>query len=264
MQLKDKRIALCITRRVEKAIESIVKLGGKPYVEDVVKIVALPDEVIKENIKNALFEAPEIFYFTTGEGTDILLKKSKEIGLYEPLLSLMEKGKVFARGYKVRARLINYGFKNFQSVESTRAFMNMLKDIEISNTKILVQMYGEEMHELEEFLNNKGAKMLKLWLYKYEIDTERLDAFIRKILKGFYHAVLFISAYQLEYIFKRAKEKNLGKELSNSLNNKVFTIAVGRKTAEKLFENGVLRVYYPEKERLTYALRELEKAFKNG
>lgn len=51
MQLKDKRIALCITRRVEKAIESIVKLGGKPYVEDVVKIVALPDEVIKENIK---------------------------------------------------------------------------------------------------------------------------------------------------------------------------------------------------------------------
>ncbi|MCS7284842.1 MAG: uroporphyrinogen-III synthase [Hydrogenobacter thermophilus] len=260
MKLKGKRIALCITRRVEEAIESIVKLGGKPYVEDVVRIVALPDEIIKENIKNAVFEAPEIFYFTTGEGTDVLLKKSREIGLYEPLL----KGKVFARGYKVRARLINYGFKNFQSVESTRAFMNMLKDIEILNTKILVQMYGEEMHELEEFLNNKGAKMLKLWLYRYETDTERLDAFIIKLLEGFYHAVLFTSAYQVDYIFKRAKEKNLGKNLSSSLNNKVITVAVGRKTAGKLFENGVLRVYYPEKERLTYALKELEIAFKDG
>ncbi|QWK20391.1 MAG: uroporphyrinogen-III synthase [Hydrogenobacter thermophilus] len=264
MKLKGKRIALCITRRVEEAMESIVKLGGRPYVEDVVRMVALPDEEIMENIKNAVFEAPEIFYFTTGEGTDILLKKSREIGLYEPLLSLMEKGKVFARGYKVRGRLINYGFKNFQSVESTRAFINILKNTEITNTKIFVQMYGEEIPELEKFLNSNGAEMLKVWLYRYEMDTERLDAFIKKLLEGFYHAVLFTSAYQVDYIFKRAKEKNLGKNLSSSLNNEVITVAVGKKTAGKLFENGVLRVYYPEKERLTYALKELEIAFKDG
>lgn len=264
MRLKDKRIALCATRRIEDAIEGIVKLGGKPYVEDVIKLTILPEEEIGENIKRALEEEPELFYFTTGEGTDLVLRVSEKIGLYKALMDLMRKGKVFARGYKVRGKLISYGFKEFQSVESTKAFIGLLKGMDIQEVKVFVQMYGEELQEFETFLSTKGAKMLKVWVYRYEPDLERLDAFIDRLLEGFYQAVLFTSAYQIDYLFKRAKEKNLGKALSGSLNGKVITVAVGRKTAERLFENGVIRVYYPEKERLAYALRELEMAFEDG
>ena len=83
-------------------------------------------------------------------------------------------------------------------------------------------------------------------------------------MEGHYHAVLFTSAYQVEYIFERAKERKVAKELSKALNRNVIACAVGKTTAEKLFHKGVSRVFYPEKERLSFALDELERAFENG
>ncbi len=264
MVLKNKRIAVCATRRAESVIEKVAKLGGKAYLEDVVKMVYLPEDFILNNIKRAIEEEPEIFYFTTGDGAEVILKKSKEGSIYELLMNLMSKGRVFARGYKVRGKLISYGFKNFQSVESTRGFIKALKSVEITGRKVFVQMYGQEIPELESFLEKANARMLKVWIYRYETDTEKLDTFIDRLLEGFYNAVLFTSAYQVEYIFERAKERKVDKELSRALNRKVITCTVGKTTAEKLFHRKVLRVFYPEKERLSFALNELEKAFENG
>lgn len=48
------------------------------------------------------------------------------------------------------------------------------------------------------------------------------------------------------------------------MTNNVLILAVGRTTAKALFEEGVLRVLFPQKERLILALKELEKAFGNG
>jgi len=264
MVLKNKRIAVCATRRAESVIERVVRLGGKAYLEDAVKMVYLPEDLILNNIKRAIEEEPEIFYFTTGDGVEVIMEKIKEGGIYELFMNLMSKGKVFARGYKVRGKLISYGFKNFQSVESTKGFINVLKSVEIAGRKVFVQMYGQDMPELESFLEKANARMLKVWIYRYETDTEKLDAFIDKLLEGFYHAVLFTSAYQVEYIFERAKERKVAKELRKALNRKVIACAVGKTTAEKLFHRGVLRVFYPEKERLSFALDELERAFENG
>jgi len=41
-------------------------------------------------------------------------------------------------------------------------------------------------------------------------------------------------------------------------------IAMGHTTAERLFEHGLTKVLYPEKERLIYALDILEKVLSDG
>ena len=43
---------------------------------------------------------------------------------------------------------------------------------------------------------------------------ERMDAFIEKLLNGFYDGVLFASAFQVRWLFARAKVRGLNKELS--------------------------------------------------
>ncbi|MCS6999116.1 MAG: uroporphyrinogen-III synthase [Aquificaceae bacterium] len=91
-----------------------------------------------------------------------------------------------------------------------------------------------------------------------------MQSFLEKILQGFYHGVLFTSAYQVSYLFKRAKDMGLHREVVRSMNREVFVFAVGRTTAKKLFENGVLRVHYPERERLSQAIRELQRVFEDG
>lgn len=253
-----------MTRRTDEAVEGVKKIGGIPYVEDWVRMSFLPYENILENIKKALAEGPNLFYFTTGEGLRAIFETSQKDGLLEELTSYFKKGLVFVRGYKARAVMLKYGFKDFKNVESTEVFIKALEKTHLKNSSVFVQMYGEEPPELEGFLKERGAKMLKVWVYKYEVDKERLDAFISKLLERFFSAVLFTSAYQVEYLFKRAKEKGLNRELSKCLNREVITVAVGHKTAKRLFEEGVLRVYYPERERLVLAIKELERAFRDG
>ena len=93
---------------------------------------------------------------------------------------------------------------------------------------------------------------------------ERMDAFIEKLLNGFYVGVLFTSAFQVRWLFARAKERDLNKELSKTMSKELTTVSVGRTTAKALFENGVIRVFIPERERLSLAIKELIKAFEDG
>ena len=48
------------------------------------------------------------------------------------------------------------------------------------------------------------------------------------------------------------------------MNKELTTVSVGRTTAKALFENGVIRVYIPESEGLSLAIKELIKAFEDG
>jgi len=264
VKLENKKIALCATRKVEVMIEHITKLGGKAYIEDIVRMSILSESEIIENIKKALKQLPSIFYYTTGVGTDIILEASRKAGIYEDLANLMKKAIIFSRGYKTKNILIHNGFQNFQNIDSTKSLINILRNEDMSNTKVFVQMYGEELPELEDFLSEKGAKILKVWTYKYKLDIEKSDIFIKNILEGFYDAIVFTSAYQVDYIFNRAKDMGLKDQLSKALNEGLVIVAIGKNIAQRLYEHKVMKVYYPEKERLHYALTELEKAFENG
>lgn len=264
MKLTNKKIALCATRKIEDMINVITKLGAQAYVEDIVRIVVLSENEIIENIKRAIEESPNIFYFTTGEGANLILKILEIFGIREHLLNPMYKSRVFIRGYKTKSVLLHCGFKHFQEVDSTKSLIKTLENEDILNAKVFVQMYGEDLPELENFLNSKGAKMLKVWVYKYKADLEKVDAFIEKILNRFYDGLFFTSAYQVDYIFNRAREIGLKEELTKFLNESLIVVAIGNTTTQRLYENKVIRVYYPEKERLPFAIKEIEKAFENA
>lgn len=264
MKFKYKKIAICASRKAKDMIDRTTKLGVEAYIEDVIRITKLPEYKIVENVGKAISELPDIFYYTTGEGADIIFKASRSAGIYDNLAFLMNNGTIFSRGYKTKSILLHNGFKNFQDIDSTRSFIYMIRDKDLSNTKVFVQMYGEELPELECFLKEKGAKMLKVWVYKYELDVQKIDAFIKKLLDDFYNAVVFTSAYQVDYLFRRAEELGLKEELSKVINGGLIIVAMGKVTVQRLRSYEVMKVYYPEKERFYYALIELRKAFENG
>lgn len=176
----------------------------------------------------------------------------------------MLKGTILARGYKTRKVLLKYGFEGFRTVESSGEFIGFLKEEEVKGKVVFIQMYGEELPALERHMLEAGGKVLKVWVYRYVPDMERMDAFIEKLLNGFYDGVLFTSAFQVRWLFARAKERGLNKELSKRMNKELTTVSVGRTTAKALFENGVIRVFIPERERLSLAIKELIRAFEDG
>jgi uroporphyrinogen-III synthase len=261
--MENKKVAIYATRKADEVANKVFELGFEPFIEDVIKIQKLPEDIIVENIKMALDKKPEVFYFTTGEGVNIIFQKAKESNLYEKLKDFMESGKVFVRGYKARSVLLKEGFKDFINLESTDEFIEKLKNADLTNLNFFVQMYGEKLPDLDAFLLSKGASMIEVWVYKYQIDTNKMDAFIEKLIEGFYGAVLFTSAYQVDYLFKRAEEIFKKAKLVEAL-NQIVVITVGHITAKKLTKYGVYKVFYPERERLTFALKILEKVFNDG
>lgn len=48
MSLKGKRIAICASRKALDITEKIINLGGRPFVEDIVRIEYVPEEEVKD------------------------------------------------------------------------------------------------------------------------------------------------------------------------------------------------------------------------
>ncbi|MFN7064904.1 MAG: uroporphyrinogen-III synthase [Aquificaceae bacterium] len=263
MNLRGKRIAVCATRKAMDIAGEIRRLAGKPFIEDVVKIEHMPEEEVIDAILKAISLKPFFFLLTTGEGTERILEIAQKYKVFDDLKDLMQKGFVIARGYKTRKALIKNSFENFQVVNSTEEFIEILNMKQISGSKIFLQLYGEDLPWLEDFILGKGGGLIKVWVYKYIPDMERIDAFIEKILDGFYHAILFTSAFQVNYIFARAKETGLHRKLSEKMNKELKIVSVGQTTAKALFEKGVIKVAVPERERLSLALKELFRSFEN-
>ncbi|MEN3028621.1 MAG: uroporphyrinogen-III synthase [Aquificaceae bacterium] len=264
MGLRGKRIGVVATRKAQEAVEKIAQLGARPVVEELVKIEPVPEEETLKSLKEALKAKPRAYILTTGEGTRLLFERAKSAGLYEELAESMKRELLIVRGYKTRAELLKEGFGSFHMVESTEGVRDVLKGEELGEMGVMVQLYGEDLPFLESWLTERGARLYKVWTYRYVEKAERMQVFLEKLLQGFYHGVLFTSAYQVSYLFRRAKETGLHREVVRSMNREVFVFAVGRTTARRLFENGVLRVYYPEKERLSQAIRELQRVFEDG
>lgn len=260
--LKGKRVGICATRRAEDIVDYIAQHGGIPVLEDLVRIEYLPEEEVHKSIEKAVLFKPSYFLFTTGEGAKRLFQIAREMGDFEEIKDLILSGSILARGYKTRKILLEEGFKDFQTLDHTKDFIRLLKPLE--GRYVLLQMYGEEVPELEKHILKGGGVLLKVWVYRYVPDEEKIDAFIDRLLKDYYHAVIFTSAFQVKTLFQRAKKKELNRKLAQRMNNGVLILSVGRTTAKALFEEEVLRVLFPQKERLSLALKELEKAFRNG
>ncbi|MFN3598983.1 MAG: uroporphyrinogen-III synthase [Aquificaceae bacterium] len=264
MSLKGKRVAVCATRRALDITERIHQSGGRPFVEDIVRLEYLSQEEIRDRLLEALSLKPDFFLFTTGEGAERIFEVAQEYGAFDALRERILESYLLARGYKTRKALIKYGFRDFQTVENTEDFKEFLKPEGIKEKAVFLQMYGEDLPSLEDYILDNKGKLIKVWVYRYVSDIERVDAFIEKILKGFYHAVLFTSAFQVKHLFTRAKEKGLHREISKRMSEELITVAVGYTTAKALFENGVVRTLVPERERLMFALKELVRAFEDG
>ena len=48
MSLKGKRIAICASRKARDITEKIINLGGRPFVEDIVRIEYVPEEEVRD------------------------------------------------------------------------------------------------------------------------------------------------------------------------------------------------------------------------
>src|SRR5205823_1152129 len=107
--------------------------------------------------------------------------------------------------------------------------------IDVCQKRIAVQEYGEPNDEFLDALRERGAEILQVPIYRWELpeDLAPLRAAITKIVAGEIDVALFTSATQIAHLFQIAETDGVSRQLAQSLKHLVIA-SVGPVCSEAL------------------------------
>ncbi len=259
-KLEGKRVALGASRNTEEMSMLIEKQGGIPVVRSLQGTVFLAEKDVEEDLKRFVQEGTDWVIFTTGIGTKTLLDTAENLGVKEQFLDIIHNANVGLRGYKTRSTLKQLGITPVAEDEdgTNRSLIKSLERFDFTGKKVMVQLHGEEAPALIQFLEGKGATVFKILPYKHIApEMETVEKLCKEILGKEMYAVCFTTAIQVRSLFNFAKERGCHQELLECFHKDTLAVAVGKVTAEALYEEGVKELIVPENERMGAMIIEL-------
>ncbi|MFC5699747.1 uroporphyrinogen-III synthase [Cohnella faecalis] len=252
-KLDGKHIAVTGPRCAEEFTRMVVKMGGQPFIYPAQGTVYSDDRMLEEQIRELTVKPVDWLVLTTGIGTEALVNKAEELGLRSELLAVMSSTRIAARGYKTVNALRKLDIAPTVKADdgTTDGVYRELAEFPLEGARIALQLYGDPSPKISVRLREAGAECVELMPYIHVMpDTGPLDELISRCIAGSLNAVVFTSTVQARCVFHRARETGQDELLLRAFEDGVVAVAVGKVTAEALFEEKVVRVLYPEEERL--------------
>jgi uroporphyrinogen-III synthase len=261
--LTGKRIAVAGGRKFDELAAIIAKQGGEALYRPMMGSVSNDSTDLADVIRKVC-EGADWFVLVTGVGTKALLEKADELGLGERLRELLGGAQIAARGYKTFNVLKTLGLKpviidDDGTVEGVR---RRLESFDFSNKKVAVQLHGERMPVLTDWLLSQGATVTEIPLYFYEEPEEKdVQQLLFEVISAEVDVVAFTSNTQVRFFFEAARRLNAESFLQKAFNEKAIALSVGSMTSAELRKNGVSRIVAPEHERMGAMVMELVKYY---
>lgn len=247
----QKRIAIAGSRRFKEIASIVSKLGGIALERPMMRSASNQTNDISNAIRTLSKQETDWMILLTGVGTKALFKKASELG--EDLPSILEKACIAARGYKTLKVLKELNLNaNVQDDDGTIAGLKRkLESFDFSGKRVTLQLHGERVPELSDWLTSQGASVLEIPLYFYDPpelkDSQRL---LYEALSGELDAIAFTSSTQVKFFFQAAKNLNALAYLKNAFNAHLIALSVGSVTSQALRAQGVSRIIAPSHERM--------------
>lgn len=263
-RLEGKRIALTGPRRAEELGKLIENMGGIPLYRPAQGTVFLEDEKLRQGIRTWVSQPPDWSIFTTGIGLSALFEMAEEMGLLEVLLANLSNSRIAARGYKtvnvLKKRQLTPHVRDDDG--STDGLIRELAAYELKGATVLLQLYGDRAPKLVEWLEQQGAVCTEILPYRHIAPPEEdLNRLLLDIVEGKVDAVSFTSSPQVRFLLEYAEKQGRFDELISALRGPVIAVAVGKVTAQGLYEAGIPRVVAPKEERMGSMIVELARYF---
>jgi uroporphyrinogen-III synthase len=262
--LLGKRIAVAGGRKFDELAAIIAKQGGEALCRPMMGSVSNDSVELSEVIREVCAKRADWFVLVTGVGTKALLEKADELGLGERLRELLGSAQIAARGYKTFNALKTLGLKpvivdDDGTVEGVR---RQLESFHFSNKRVAVQLHGERMPVLTDWLSSQGATVTEIPLYFYEEPLEQdVQKLLYEVISGEVDVVAFTSNTQVKFFFEGARRQRAESFLQRALNEKIIALSIGSMTTAELHKNGITRIIAPEHERMGAMVMELAKYY---
>jgi uroporphyrinogen-III synthase len=277
--LLGKRIAVAGARKFDELALIIAKQGGEALCRPMMGSVSNDSAELAEVIRKVCEQGADWFVLVTGVGTKALLEKADELGLGERLREILASANIAARGYKTFNALKTLGLKPVivdddgtvegvrrQLEEGTKKLEQVQQGAEapwnFAGKHVAVQLHGERMPALTDWLSSQGTVVTEISLYFYEEPLEQdIQKLLYEVLSNDVDVVAFTSNTQVKFFFEGARKQRAESFLQKSFNEKVIALSVGSMTTAELKKHGVTRIIVPEHERMGAMVMELVKYY---
>jgi uroporphyrinogen-III synthase len=219
------------------------------------------DEQLLRDTRALIAAPPDVLVATTGIGFRGWVEAADAAGLAEPLLEVLGRARLVARGPKARGAMQAAGLQADWVAESETAaeVAEVLLDEGVEGLRIAVQHHGAGSDGLDEAFTAAGATVQSVVVYRWgpAPDPDAVAASVRATAAGEVDAVVFTSAPgAAAWLDVARKEDVLDAVLARCDAGELVPAAVGPVTARPLQDVGIDPLV-PDRSRLGSLVRAL-------
>ncbi|MEH0843153.1 uroporphyrinogen-III synthase [Micromonospora sp. CPCC 205711] len=252
-------IGVTADRRRDELAALLQRRGARVVLAPALRIVPLADDTdLREATRACLDRPPDILMANTGIGMRGWLEAAEGWGLAEPLRGVLSRSYVVARGPKARGAIRAAGLHDQWSPdsESCEEVVDHLRRRGVAGQVIAMQLHGDRQPECTEALEEAGATVIEVPVYRWAPPTDPapLHRLIDLVAGRLVDAVTFTSAPAAEALLRAAGDRT--ETVLEALRGDVLASCVGAVTAEPLVRRGV-PVSAPSRARLGALVRTI-------
>ncbi len=233
-------VAAFESRRAEEFARLIERHGGVAHVSPSMREAPLDDNRSAVDFAHRLITGEvDIAVFLTGAGFQQLLAIVQRHVDRQRYLDALSDIITIARGPKAAAAMKEAGLTPTFRVPEPNTWRQVLETIDesvpVSNQVVALQEYGRTNPSLIAGLEARGARVLRVQVYRWELPEDRgpLVQNVRDLAEGRLDVLLFTSAYQVTALLQVARDLGLADRVRRRLAETVVA-AIGPTTSEAL------------------------------
>lgn len=222
--LANLHVAAFEGRRAPDLAKLVEKHGGTAHVTPVLREVAPAKNPEAVDFANRVMTGQvDLIIFTTGGGVRRLVEQVERHVDRERFLSAINDVATIVRGPKPAAALSELGIKPTYCTAQPHTWREILQvtdqHLQVANQVVGLQEYGEPNASLLAGLEARGAGVISLKLYHWELpdDTAEVEANLRKIAEGKIDIVLFTSSRQVVNMLHIAERSGIADQVRQGL-----------------------------------------------
>ena len=266
IDFKGLRVVSFESRQAAEMAELIETAGGKPVIAPSMREIPLEHNSEAFMFAKLLLAGwIDLVILMTGVGTRVLVKTATTKYPSGELIEALRSVKIVALGPKPAAALREMGLVPTVLVPKPYTWSDLLATLDkkypLRNKRVAIQEYGQSNPEMIEALEERGAQVLSVPVYRWELpeDLEPLRRAMQDIIDGDSRRVdfaLFTSGTQVRHLFQVAKMDGVEGQLRQAF-KQVCIGSVGPIASRAITEQGLTVDYEPDTPKMVHLVREM-------
>jgi uroporphyrinogen-III synthase len=256
------RVLTFAGRRSQEMGRLIEKNGGVPLLAPVLREVPLENPAEMKSLVDVLKGDHSLWLILlTGGGTKVLFERLEIWLEAEELLKVLSRMTIVTRGPKPAYALRQWGWKDFLTVPEPNTWHELVQVLDdatlpVQDSTIIVQEFGAPHPTLVSALEERGAKVLSVPVYRWAMpdDLEPARAAIKGLIAGNVDVTLWTSAAQVHHVFEIAETMKCANQAHDAL-QKVLIGSIGPTTSAALREHDLEPTLEPDHPKMGHLIK---------